>query len=150
MGKNVTKNTKSTRSLSQVKSRPTAATAPESKRRTMKKKVANKKTYLVKLLRNRGIYSPELAVQVGLVAQLIVKTEQLGDDIMAGEYDSVIVEVSREGAPREKASAAEMLYLNYVDRVQRGLKSLGLNFDARERRAESDSFTQFLDAMNDD
>lgn len=149
MKKEGAKNTKATRGLSVVKSKP-APNVSDNKRRAMKKKVSNKKNYLVKLLKNKGIYSSELAVQVGLVAQLIVKTEQLGDDIMAGEYDSIVVEVSREGAPREKASAAEMLYLNYVDRVQRGLKSLGLNFDARERRSESDGFTKFMEVMKDD
>lgn len=122
----------------------------ERKRVEMRRKVANKKNYLVKLLKKDGSYRPQLAVQVGLVAQLIVKTEELGNDIMAGVYESVIVEVSREGEAREKASAAEMLYLSYVDRVQRGLKSLSMNNDARERKAHKDSFNEFMDLMRDD
>lgn len=121
----------------------------DEKRRILKK-VANKKTYLIKLLKQSGKYSPEMAVQVGLVAQLIVKTEELGNDILTGVYDSIVIETSREGASREKASAAEMLYLNYVDRVQRGLKSLGMNNDAKERKTAGDDLSDFLSNFADD
>lgn len=116
----------------------------------MVKKVSNKKAYLTKLLKSAGKYSPEMAPQVAVVAQLIVKTEELGNSILSGEYDSIIVETSREGAPREKASAAEMLYLNYVDRVQRGLKSLGMNNDSRERKGNTDELNDFLKNFQND
>lgn len=115
------------------------------------KKVENKKKYLVRLLKKEGKYTAELSMQAGLVAQLLVKTEMLADEVFAETHEAVSVEYSREGNKRESVSVKERLYLDYVSKSQRALRALGMNTDARERKGDGkDSLDDFLNRFRDD
>lgn len=107
-----------------------------------RKRVKNKRDYIARLLKGEGKYWPEMSVQVNVLAQLCVKMDKYYEETIC--EDPITVEISREGSPREGVSAKEKLYLDYVDRVQKALKSLGMNMDSKDRRAEDDGFNNFL------
>ena len=115
------------------------------------KYVASKKRYIVKLLKKEGKYSSELSYQITLTAQLIVKTEALGAMVLAPEHQSVNVEISREGNERRTINVADQLYLTFVEKTQRALRALGMNYDSKERKGDGpDGFADFLNAMKND
>ena len=112
------------------------------------KKVRNKKQYIIRLLKKQGKYSPELSLQVGLVAQLLVRIETLAEEIFSEDYTTVNVEYSREGNPRELLNPKDRLYLELVKQAQAALKALGMNTDAKERKTDNDSFSDFMQEFN--
>jgi hypothetical protein len=120
--------------------------------RDFKKAVEAKQRYLVKLLKDQGKYTSELSMQAKVVAQLLVRTDYLAEQVFSPLHKPVSVEVSREGNSREKVSEIETLYLKYSDQAQRALKALGMNTDSKERKTDegSDSFTEFMKKMNDE
>lgn len=114
------------------------------------KRIKNKKDYLVKVLRKQGKYTPELAMQVDLAAQLLVRTDMLRDEIYDVSHSAVNVEISREGNRRETVSPKESLYRSYLEQSQSALRAIGMNFDAKERKSESDSFNDFMNEFKKD
>ncbi len=112
------------------------------------KRVRNKKDYIIRLLKKQGKYSPELSLQVGLVAQLLVRIDALAEEIFSDEYATVTVEYSREGNPRELLNPKDRLYLELVKQAQAALKALGMNTDAKERKSANDGFSDFLQEFN--
>ena len=116
-----------------------------------KKRVENKKTYLVKLLKQQGIYSSEMSSQTVIAAQLIVKTEQLYEEIISEGHHPVTITYSREGNPREAISAKEKLYLDYAEKTQKAIKALGMNTDSKNRQMEdADAFSEFMNRMREE
>lgn len=110
----------------------------------VKRKIKNKKDYIIKLLKKEGKYTPELALQADLVARLWVRTEMLGEEIFDSGHSAVNVEISREGNERESASPKERLFLEYTEKTQRALRALGMNVDAKERKTDNDGFAEFM------
>ena len=102
----------------------------------MRKKVEHKKRYIISLLRKEGKYKPELSLQVKIVAQLSVKAEMLADEVFSSDHRSVNVETSREGNARESISPKERLYQDYLQQLQRALKALSMNNDAKSAKGE--------------
>lgn len=103
-----------------------------------------KSEYIIKTLKASGKYTEELSLQVRQVAQLLVRTDELAAEVLSSGHQAVNVEISREGNERETVSPKERLYLDYAQRSQRALQSLGMNMDAKERKTESDSLKDFL------
>lgn len=128
-------------------------TSPEGQPRPVPQAVArrvrDKKAYLVKLLKRQGKYTPELAMQAALAAQLLVRVDMLAADIFAPGHSPVNVETSREGNRRESVSPKERLYLDLVQQAQRALRALGMNTDAKERKTDGDGFGEFMQAFKD-
>jgi hypothetical protein len=114
-----------------------------------KKKVEAKQKYLVKLLREQNKYTPELSMQAKVVAQLLVRTDVIWEQVSSAKHQAVSVEVSREGNAREKISELENLALKYSEQSQRALKALGMNTDAKERKSDGgkDTLQEFMDAI---
>lgn len=111
-------------------------------------KVRNKKRYIISLLKKQGKYSPELSLQVGLVAQLLVRIDALAEEIFSEGYSTVSVELSREGNPREMLNPKDRLYLELVKQAQAALKALGMNTDSKERKTDGgDAFAEFMKEM---
>lgn len=110
----------------------------------VKKKIAAKKAYIVKLLKRQGKYSAELSMQAGVVAQLLVRTELLAEEIFSSGHSAVNVELSREGNERESINPKEKLYLDFLGQSQKALRALGMNTDSRARPADGDNLGEFL------
>lgn len=117
--------------------------APEAEAR-VKKKIEAKRAYIVRLLKKQGRYSPELSMQARIVAQLLVRTELLAEQVFAEGHTAVNVEYSREGNERESISPKEKLYLDFLGQSQKALRALGMNTDSRTRPAEGDNLGEFL------
>lgn len=114
------------------------------------RRIKSKKDYIVRILKKQGKYTAELSMQVNVVAQLLVRTEILADEIFDESHTAVNVEISREGNERESVSPKERLYLDYLGQSQKALRALGMNTDARERKTDNDHFNDFISAFKDD
>lgn len=116
----------------------------------IQRKISSKKTYIVKLLKQQGKYTPELSMQVKIVAQLLVRTEILAEQIFDAGHQPVNVEISREGNGRESISPKEKLYLDLLQQSQKALRALGMNTDSRERKTDNDGFNEFMEQFKND
>lgn len=121
----------------------------ESKKR-IERKVKSKKAYIIKLLKKQGKYTAELTYQVEITAQLLVRADMLGDEILADGHKSINVEYSREGNERITVNPKEKLYLEVLEKGQKALRALGMNTESKERKTDNDNYKEFLDAMNED
>ena len=132
----------------------TAAAQPEPllppvERKEMKRLVAAKKAYITRLLKQQDKYTAELSMQVKIVAQLLVRTDLLARDVFGEGYQTITVEISREGNRRESVNPKERLYMEYLRQSQRALRALGMNTDSRERRQDGeDGLNSFLEQLN--
>lgn len=129
----------------EIKATPTLEHKPD--KLEVLKRIKNKKDYLVKVLKKQGKYTPELSMQVDLAAQLLVRTDMLRDEIFDASHSAVNVEISREGNRRETISPKENLYRSYLEQSQSALRAIGMNNDAKERKTENDTFSEFMDAF---
>lgn len=117
---------------------------------SIQKKITAKKTYIVKLLKKQNKYTPELSMQVKIVAQLLVRTEILAEQIFDTNHKPVNVEISREGNERESISPKERLYLDLLTQSQKALRALGMNTDSRERKTDNDGFSEFMEQFKNE
>lgn len=117
--------------------------------KVMKRKVESKKQYIVKLLKQEGKYTTELSMQVKIVAQLLVKTDLLADEIFASDHRSVNIETSREGDARESISPKEKLYLDYLQQSQKALRALGMNTDSKAAKQAENGLQKFLEQFGE-
>lgn len=123
---------------------PAPDDAPGKEGKVVLKRIKNKKSYIVKLLKQQGKYTAELSMQVNIAAQLLVRTDMLADEIFNEGHRAVNVEISREGNERESISPKEKLYLDLVQQSQKALRALGMNTDAKERKTDNDGFSEFM------
>ncbi len=145
------------RAMPQEAKQPTQPTLPEPTvtdgekiAASIQRKITSKKTYIVKLLKKEGKYTPELSMQVKIVAQLLVRTEILAEQIFSDSHKPTNVELSREGNERESISPKEKLYLDLLEQSQKALKALGMNTDSRERKNDNDGFNEFMEQFKND
>lgn len=113
-------------------------------------KVRSKKAYIVKLLKEQGKYTSELIYQVDITAKLLVRADLLGDEILADGHHTVSVEYSREGNERMTLNPKEKLYIELLEKGQKALRALGMNTESKERKADNDTFGDFLASMRED
>lgn len=113
-------------------------------------KVKKKCKALIKLLQSQNKYTPDLSIQIGILAQLWVKTDSLGQEILSDEHQSVIAEVSREGNPRYGINPLDSLYLMYIDKLQTAIRASGMNTDSKSTIATEDQLNAFMNAIKDD
>lgn len=125
-------------------------TAEAAQSTVISRRIKAKKTYIVKLLKKQGKYTPELSMQVKIVAELLVRTDLLAEQIFDGRHQAVNVEFSREGNERESVSPKEKLYLDYLQQSQRALRALGMNNDAKERKPDNDALNDFISQFNEE
>lgn len=117
---------------------------------SIQKRITSKKTYIVKLLKKQGKYTPELSMQVNITAQLLIRTEILAGQIFGNGHQPTKFELSREGNERESVSPKEKLYLDLVEQSQKALKALGMNTDSRDRKTDNDGFSEFMEQFKND
>lgn len=132
---------------------PAKAVPPEVLNKQVKatqKRIRAKKDYITKLLKKEGKYTSELTYQVTITAELIVRREVLQEEMCSPDYQQVLVEYSREGNRREQVNPKEKLFLDLTGQVQRALRALGMNTDAKERNNDKDGFGDFLEQFKDD
>lgn len=110
----------------------------------VKKRIKGKKDYIIKLLKKEGKYTAELSMQVTLTAQLLVQTDMLAESVMAMGSNIIDVEYSREGNERKSVNPMVKLYNETAEKAQRALRALGMNVDAKERKTDNDSFSEFM------
>lgn len=115
-----------------------------------KKKIAAKKSYITRLLKKQGKYTPELSMQVKIAAQLLVRVDMLADEIFDADYKPINVEISREGNERQTINPKDKLYKDLVQQSQKALRALGMNTDSRERKTDNDGFGDFLKQFSGD
>lgn len=125
-------------------------TAEAEQSTVISRRIKAKKTYIVKLLKKQGKYTPELSMQVKIVAELLVRTDLLAEQIFDGRHQAVNVEFSREGNERESVSPKEKLYLDYLQQSQRALRALGMNTDSKERKPDNDSLNDFISQFTEE
>lgn len=116
----------------------------------MRKRVRNRKRYVTGLLKKQGKYTPDMGPQIDIACLLWGRVEILRDEIFSPGHSPVRIEKSREGNDREVVSQKERLFIDYLDQYQRALKALGMNTDAKERRTESDGFSDFMKEFRED
>ena len=122
----------------------------EETKKRIERKVKSKKAYIVKLLKKQGKYTAELTYQVEITAQLLVRADMLGNEILADGHKSINVEYSREGNERITVNPKEKLYLEVLEKGQKALRALGMNTESKERKTDNDNYKEFLDAMNEE
>lgn len=115
----------------------------------IRRRITAKKTYIVKLLKQQGKYTPELSMQVKMTAQLLVRVDLLAEQIFGAGHEAVNVELSREGNKRESVNPKERLYLDFLQQGQKALRALGMNTDSKERKTDNDGFGEFMAQFND-
>ena len=128
-------------------SKESALPAPSTDSKAIAAKVKNKKAYIVKLLKEQGKYTKELTYQVEITAQLLVRAEELNDEIMSEGHRAVNVEYSREGNERVTVNPKEKLYLSVLEQGQRALRALGMNTESKERKTDRDSVFDFTEQL---
>lgn len=116
---------------------------------TVQQRIEMKRQHIVSILKEQGKYTEELSMQAQIVAQLLVRTDDLAAEIFDGRHHAVNVEISREGNERESISPKEKLYMDYIQQSQRALRALGMNTDAKERKTDSDAFSDFLNEFRE-
>lgn len=116
----------------------------------VKKKIRNKKDYIIKLLKKEGKYTAELSMQVTITAQLLVQADMLAESVAALGANVIDVEYSREGNERKSVNPIVRLYNETAEKAQRALRALGMNTDSRERKSDNDSFGEFMREFADD
>lgn len=120
-------------------------------RRTYRQRIASRKIYLTKVLRDAGHYWPELAMQIDIAAKLYVKIEQLEEKMNSEEYTPVMIWESREGAQRSSVNPLEELYSDYLSRYQAALRALGMNTDSKERKTDgADGLKDFMSQFKEE
>lgn len=117
----------------------------EKEKRLIERKVKSKKAYIVKLLKSQGKYTTELTYQVDITAKLLVRADMIGDEIISEGHKAVNVEYSREGNERVTLNPKEKLYIDLLEKGQRALRALGMNTESKERKTDSDGYTDFLE-----
>lgn len=122
----------------------------EEAKKRMERRVKSKKAYIVKLLKKQGKYTAELTYQVEITAQLLVRADILGNEILADGHKAINVEYSREGNERITVNPKEKLYLEVLEKGQKALRALGMNTESKERKTDNDDYKEFLKAMNED
>lgn len=123
----------------------------EERAKRMARKVESKRRYLVRLLTKQGKYTAELTYQAEITARLLVSADMLEEEISRAGGTPIRVEYSREGNERVSIDPRQRLYLETLQKAQRSLASLGMNFDSKERKNDGeDGFTDFLNRFKDE
>ena len=112
-------------------------------------RIQQKKDYIIELLNKQGKYTPELAMQVDIAAQLLVRCDIIAEEMASEGYKSVNVEISREGNNRESINPKEKLYLSLLEQSQSALKALGMNTDSKDRKPGDDGLSDFMAQFKD-
>lgn len=92
-----------------------------------------------------GLYTSDKDMQIRATAQICVKTQLAFE---ASCKDGMFVAVtSREGNVTKQASPSELLYIRYYEKMQTGLRALGLNTDSKPVKLGQDKFDDFYDSF---
>ena len=103
---------------------------------------------ITELLKAKGLYREEFAMQVKLVAQLSIKTDLIFAKTMEDDYLPVVKQTSREGHSRETINGYELLFKQYTEQLQTALRGLGLNTDSKKVERTDDNFDAFYEDLN--
>lgn len=107
------------------------------------------KALLKKILKGKRVFDNSMIPQIEVCAKAWGLLRLIEDSNLNAP---TIEQQSREGLNRTKANPAIKLYLETLDRYQRGIKALGLNHDSKAPviAVERDSLADFLNEVNQD
>lgn len=133
--------------------KPTAQQLPQitgnavDRRNEFYNRVTVKKEYLISRLKEQGKYTDELEVSVTLTAETYVQFEMLQDQMLSDDYQSVTVQISREGNERRQLNPQEAQLMALRRQLMKQLTAIGMTTDSKERKQDGDSFKDFLDEI---
>ena len=112
--------------------------------------IERNKNMLIDLMMQQNKYEAFLLPQIEQVAQLIARRNSFLTTISSPDYSPVSVQISREGNERISVNPVELMYKDYCERVQAGLRALGLNTDSKNQIQSSDSLSDFINSFTND
>jgi hypothetical protein len=113
-------------------------------------KIMARKRYIMSVLRKADKYTPDLAQQVDIAARLYVRLKVFEAQMAAPDYEVLIRELSREGNERISVNPLEATYRTYLEQYQSALRALGMNVDSKDRKKQSDGFSNFMNNFTKD
>lgn len=119
------------------------------RRKDFKKRVSAKRTDIIRRLKSQGKYTEELSVMVTLTAETYIQLENLQDVMLDDDYQSVTVQISREGNERRQLNPMEGQLTALRRQLADLLTKIGMSTESKERKQDSDSFKDFLEEMKD-
>lgn len=110
--------------------------------------VEEKVKELTEKMKEVGLYTSDKDEQIRATAQICVKTNLAFE---ASCKNGMLVSVtSREGNVSDQISQSELLYIRYYEKMQTGLRALGLNTDSKPVKLGQDKFDDFYDSFQID
>lgn len=118
----------------------------------MKNKIESIKRRIRKILKDQGLYRPELSYQIELAARDILLYRRLSDEAMKEETDIMLTEISREGESRYKINPIFDALKKQTAIVQDDLRLLYMNRGLkRDKNADdatdSGGLSKVMDAL---
>ncbi len=107
-----------------------------------------KVSYLRKLMEEAGTYADVYSAQITLTASLLVQADAMRECLATQSV--IITQTSREGDTRQIVNPVQKALLDTLERAQRGLRALGMNLDSKERKPDSDGYTDFMSRFNEE
>lgn len=110
--------------------------------------VDEKMKAITEKMKEVGLYTSDKDEQIRATAQICVKTQLAFEaSCKNGMFVSV---TSREGNVSEQISQSELLFIRYYEKMQMGLRALGLNTDSKPVKLGQDKFDDFYDSFQID
>ena len=101
-------------------------------------------------LEDSRLYTPMLDYQVEAVSIILTKIRMLVERMSREDYEPIVNEQSREGAPRLKPNPCEKVLQDYLQILLRALKGLGMSGDPKTMRPEpKDELTILMEELSD-
>lgn len=113
-------------------------------------KVMRRKKYMMDVLKRAGKYTADLAQQVDIAARLYIRLRVYEEQMASPDYEVLIKELSREGNERLSVNPLESTYRLCLEQYQSALRALGMNVDSKERKQQTDAFSDFMNQMTND
>lgn len=113
-------------------------------------KVMGRKKYMMEVLKKTGKYTADLAQQVDIAARLYIRLRVYEEQMSSPDYEVLIKELSREGNERLSVNPLESTYRLCLEQYQSALRALGMNVDSKERKQQTDAFSDFMNQMTND
>ncbi len=113
-------------------------------------KVMGRKKYMMDVLKRAGKYTADLAQQVDIAARLYIRLRVYEEQMASPDYEVLIKELSREGNERLSVNPLESTYRLCLEQYQSALRALGMNVDSKERKQQTDAFSDFMNQMTND
>lgn len=109
------------------------------------------KKSLQRLLELTGKMTPDLAVQLDLLAKLTLITDRISVEILKPDFEHVIRVRNRDGNERQEIHPLDSLFLKYAAQTQLALRAAGMNRDTKPSKGncQPDGFDVLMSKLRD-